>query len=107
MHLSIRRSTSLLFTTSQMFTALVPRVLAVLAPRMLAPRVLASTTCLYTMADDGNFVIAPHPDTERITLVSACSGHGFKHSAALGESLAQHITGQPTRCDLGSFIAPR
>lgn len=75
--------------------------------RGLAPRVLASTTCLYTMADDGNFVIAPHPDTERITLVSACSGHGFKHSAALGESLAQHITGQPARCDLGSFIAPR
>lgn len=41
MHLSIRRSTSLLFTTSQMFTALVPRELAVLAPRVLAPRMLA------------------------------------------------------------------
>lgn len=72
----------------------------------LSPRVLASATCLYTMAADGNFVVAPHPETARITWVSACSGHGFKHSAALGESLAQQIAGQVPRCDLSSF-APR
>lgn len=73
--------------------------------RGLAPRVLSSATCLYTMAEDGNFVLAPHPDTDRITRVSACSGHGFKHSAALGEALAQHLAGEAPVCDLGAFRA--
>lgn len=71
--------------------------------RGLAPRVLESATCVYTMAGDGNFVIAAHPETERATLVSACSGHGFKHSAALGEALAQELAGEVPSCDLSTF----
>ena len=71
--------------------------------RGLTARVLDSATCLYTMADDGNFVIAPHPEAERATLVSACSGHGFKHSAALGEALAQQVSGETPRVPLDAF----
>lgn len=74
--------------------------------RGLAPRVLASATCLYTMAADGNFIIAPGPATDRVTWVSACSGHGFKHSAALGESLAQRLAGKAPHCDLSAFRPP-
>jgi sarcosine oxidase len=47
-----------------------------------------TATCLYTSTPDANFIIdrlATAPDT---IVVSACSGHGFKHSAAIGEAVA-------------------
>jgi sarcosine oxidase len=49
---------------------------------------LRSRACLYTMAPEGRFVIGRDPRRERIIVVSACSGHGFKHSAAIGEAVA-------------------
>ena len=58
----------------------------------LGPRCLRTETCLYTRVDRSRFVIDADPRDERITFVSACSGHGFKHSAALGEALAQQLT---------------
>ncbi len=35
-----------------------------------------------------------------------CSGHGFKHSAALGEALAQRLLGRTPRVSLAPFLAP-
>jgi sarcosine oxidase len=64
--------------------------------RGLQPGSVSSATCLYTSTADGNFIIDRHPDAPRVTVVSACSGHGFKHSAALGERLAGHLSGQTT-----------
>jgi sarcosine oxidase len=29
-----------------------------------------------------------------VIVASPCSGHGFKHSAAIGETLAQMVTGE-------------
>ncbi len=49
---------------------------------------LRATVCLYTATPDGHFRVGAHPDMDRVTVVSACSGHGFKHSAAVGEALA-------------------
>ncbi len=46
-------------------------------------------TCLYTNTPDDGFVIDRHPDMYNVTLVSACSGHAFKHSAAIGEIAAR------------------
>jgi sarcosine oxidase len=48
--------------------------------------------CLYTTTPDSHFVIDFHPDNERILIVSPCSGHGFKHSAAIGEVVGELIT---------------
>lgn len=48
-----------------------------------------STTCLYTSTPDFNFWVAQHPDIPALTVVSACSGHGFKHAAALGEAVVE------------------
>ena len=56
--------------------------------RGLTRRCLRSRPCLYTMAPGGRFLIGRDPDRERIIVVSACSGHGFKHSAAIGEAVA-------------------
>jgi sarcosine oxidase len=35
--------------------------------------------------------------------VSACSGHGFKHSPAIGEAVAQWLTGRQPAIDLSAF----
>jgi len=55
--------------------------------RGLRPGAVRSARCLYTVAPDGDFVI-DRLDSG-IIVASACSGHGFKHSAAVGEMLAE------------------
>ena len=57
----------------------------------IRPQVLRSKTCLYTMTEDGDFLIGRAPENDRMLLVSACSGHGFKHSAGLGEMIAEAV----------------
>ena len=52
-----------------------------------------SSACLYTHAPDGHFVIDRLPGSDRILVASACSGHGFKHSAAVGEHIANVLVG--------------
>ena len=59
--------------------------------RGLRPDAVKSVRCLYTMAPDGDFVIDRLEDSG-VILASACSGHGFKHSAAVGEMLADAAT---------------
>lgn len=51
-------------------------------------RALRSAVCMYTITADGDFLIDRSPENDRVLLVSACSGHGFKHSAGLGEAVA-------------------
>ncbi|WP_133554992.1 N-methyl-L-tryptophan oxidase [Algoriphagus boseongensis] len=55
------------------------------------PNFVKSQVCFYTVTEDARFVIEPWNGDSRAILVSACSGHGFKHSAALGEKLAQQL----------------
>jgi sarcosine oxidase len=44
--------------------------------------------CKYTVTPDFAFVIDRHPDSDRVWLASACSGHGFKFAPAVGKHLA-------------------
>lgn len=71
--------------------------------RGLQPACLDVATCLYTSTADSHFIVDRHPDAPRVTVVSACSGHGFKHSAALGEALAQQLLGEQPQVDLAPF----
>jgi sarcosine oxidase len=57
-------------------------------------RYLRGATCLYTSTPDFNFWIGPHPQIENVTVVSACSGHGFKHAAAVGEAVVANMLGR-------------
>jgi sarcosine oxidase len=59
--------------------------------------------CLYTVTPDANFVVDEHPDLPGVLLVSPCSGHGFKHSAGLGEAIAQLVTAGTSDVDLAPF----
>jgi sarcosine oxidase len=70
----------------------------------LGPRSLRTEVCLYTRERHGRFIVDRHPAHERVMFASACSGHGFKHSAALGEALAELLLGhKPSRIDLDPF----
>jgi sarcosine oxidase len=64
-------------------------------------------TCLYTATPDSGFVIDFHPDNDKVLVVSPCSGHGFKHSAAIGEASAQLITTGKSAIDLSAFRISR
>jgi glycine/D-amino acid oxidase-like deaminating enzyme len=48
---------------------------------------------LLTMSPDGRFVAGPVPEPAGLWVVSGCNGSGFSSSPALGEALAQWITG--------------
>ncbi len=66
-----------------------------------------SAVCCYTVTPDSGFVIDLHPDSERIIAVSPCSGHGFKHSAAIGEAVAQLATEGRSELNLEPFRLAR
>jgi sarcosine oxidase len=70
-------------------------------------RRLRSETCLYTVSRDADFVIDRHPEMENVVVISACSGHGFKHSAAIGEAVAQWISAGRSPIDLSPFRLSR
>jgi sarcosine oxidase len=67
---------------------------------------LRSVPCLYTNTRGSRFVIDRHPGHAHVTIVSACSGHGFKHSAAIGEAVAQTIVNGGSQIDLSPFRMP-
>jgi sarcosine oxidase len=54
----------------------------------LGPECVKAAACLYTATPDFQFRIGRDPRRHRVVVVSACSGHGFKHSAAVGEQAA-------------------
>jgi sarcosine oxidase len=69
----------------------------------LSSRCVRAARCLYTVTPDANFVIDEHPELDGVLLVSPCSGHGFKHSAGVGEAIAQRVTTGASDVDLSSF----
>jgi sarcosine oxidase len=60
-------------------------------------------SCLYTVTPDSRFVVDFHPEHKEIIIASPCSGHGFKHSAAIGEALAELATDGKSKVDLSKF----
>ena len=64
-------------------------------------------SCLYTVTPDFGFVIDTHPESERVMIVSACSGHGFKHSPAIGEALSEWVIEGKSGIDLRPFAVKR
>jgi sarcosine oxidase len=69
----------------------------------LGAKPLKTVSCLYTSTRGSRFVIDRHPRYDSVLIVSACSGHGFKHSPAIGEAVAQSLTGRQPDIDLSAF----
>jgi glycine/D-amino acid oxidase-like deaminating enzyme len=60
---------------------------------------------MFTMSQDGRFVVGPVPDVPGLWVASGCNGSGFSSSPALGEAVADWITGTPN--DLAALSPAR
>ena len=76
-----------------------------IAPRLpdVSSQCLRTATCLYTVTPDAKFVIDYADAAQNVLFASACSGHGFKHSPAVGEALAQRALGLPANFGFVGF----
>lgn len=73
----------------------------------LSNKCVKAVSCLYTVTPDFHFVLDTHPKHPSIILASPCSGHGFKHSAAIGEVLAQLAIDGKSTIDISRFNIKR
>lgn len=62
-----------------------------------------TAVCLYTSTPNAGFVIDQSPECPSVLICSPCSGHGFKHSAAIGEAIAELIIAGYTTLDISAF----
>ncbi len=73
----------------------------------LDPDPVRAAVCLYTNSPDGHFVVGALPGWPNLTLVSACSGHGFKFAPAIGEVVADLVLDGRTDYPIGLFDPAR
>lgn len=73
----------------------------------VSPRVAKAASCVYSTTPDRGFVLDRLPEAPGTFVVSACSGHGFKHSAGIGLAVAGAIAGRPAEFDLSAFSIAR
>jgi monomeric sarcosine oxidase len=72
-----------------------------------AGEITASTTCLYTNTETGDFWIDRHPDDPRVMIAAGFSGHGFKFAPAIGLALAELTLDGHSELALARFRRPR
>jgi glycine/D-amino acid oxidase-like deaminating enzyme len=59
--------------------------LALRFPDLAGAPLVGTRSCPYSLTEDTNFLIAPHPEHDGVWLFGGGSGHGFKHGPALAE----------------------
>jgi sarcosine oxidase len=59
------------------------------------------SVCFYTMSPDEHFLVDRHPHHERVVFAAGLSGHGFKFTSVLGETLADLALDGRTRLPVG------
>ncbi len=90
-------------TVSAAETRSLHTLLVKLFPGGLGPSTHAAT-CMYTNTSDRHYLIDYLGGADRRVVVgSACSGHGFKASAAVGEALADLAMDRTPRSDIDTF----
>jgi glycine/D-amino acid oxidase-like deaminating enzyme len=55
---------------------------------------VGTRSCPYSLTEDTNFLIAPHPEHDDVWLFGGGSGHGFKHGPALAEYMERLLNGE-------------
>jgi glycine/D-amino acid oxidase-like deaminating enzyme len=63
-------------------------------PALRNAPLIENRVCPYENSPDGNFIFDRHPDAENVLFLGGGSGHGFKHGPALGEVVADVLTGK-------------
>jgi sarcosine oxidase len=61
-------------------------------PALANAPLIHSRVCQYENSSNGDFLIDRLPGHDRVWLVGAGSGHGFKHGPAVGARVARHVT---------------
>jgi sarcosine oxidase len=70
-------------------------------------QLLEAGVCMYTNTPDHQFIIDTHADTQRVIVLSACSGHGFKFAPAIAEIVADLALEGGTMHEWAPFRATR
>ncbi|MBW3624491.1 MAG: N-methyl-L-tryptophan oxidase, partial [Armatimonadetes bacterium] len=73
----------------------------------LSPAIIYEKVCLYTNTPDEDFIIDHLPGEDRVTIMSCCSGHGFKFTALMGRIAAWRATGEAVPWDMSRFRLSR
>jgi glycine/D-amino acid oxidase-like deaminating enzyme len=68
--------------------------LATRFPALAGAPLVGTRSCPYSLTEDTNFLIARHPEHERVWLLGGGSGHGFKHGPALAEYVEGLLEGK-------------
>ncbi len=76
------------------------------SPGLAEAPVRKTEVCLYTVADDENFLLGPLPGRPDVLVASPCSGHGFKFSCLIGRVLADLAQLGHTDLDVGFWSPP-
>jgi sarcosine oxidase len=63
--------------------------------------------CIFTNSPDEHFIIDRLPDAPQVTVVSPCSGHGYKFCSVVGEIATDLTLTGSTRHDIGLFRLDR
>ncbi len=82
-------------------TALIDEQVRTLLPHL--GRRVRSKVCMYPMAPDERFILAPHPNDARVVIGAGLSGHGFKFASAIGEVLADLAMGRAPKVPIDAF----
>jgi len=72
-----------------------------------AGKLNAGAVCMFTNTPDEDFIIDFHPRHSNVVLAAGFSGHGFKHSSAVGEILSQLVSDGESKLDISSFSVKR
>ena len=58
-------------------------------------RLVHESVCMYSMSEDGHFVVDHYPQAKNVVFAAGLSGHGFKFSNVIGEELVRMLKGEP------------
>jgi len=77
-------------------------------PAFEKARIARGWAGLYEITPDNHAILGRHPDVEGLVLANGFSGHGFQHSPAVGEVIAELIVdGRATTLDISSLSIER
>ena len=77
------------------------------APMLLEAPIAGGWSGLYEMTPDRNALIGEAPAPSRFLYATGFSGHGFQQAPAVGEHLAELVTGRTPSLDLSPFSLER
>jgi glycine/D-amino acid oxidase-like deaminating enzyme len=63
-------------------------------PALAGAPLIENRVCPYENSTDGNFLFDHHPERPNLFFLGGGSGHGFKHGPALGEWVANVLSGE-------------